>query len=165
MEISNYQIPDAGDIEPALEKFKKEHYPNEQEFPSALASYGISEQDIKDELLWQRAVLLFINARFRPSVNVGEKEIEEYFQKEVAAARAARPGEPVDLDELRSQIQESIIEKRVDEAMSNFATAFDQCVTYASGFAGDAHALLAENAALRQRLAELQAKLQPPGRR
>jgi hypothetical protein len=118
LENSNYQIPEAGDIEPILEKFKKDHYPGEAEYRSALASYGITGQVVKDTLLWQRAVLLFINARFRPSVDVGDKEVEEYFQKEVAAARAA--SQTVDLEELRSRIEEAITGKRIDEAMSKW---------------------------------------------
>jgi len=120
LENSNYQFPDAGDIEPVLEKFKKDHYASESQYHSALGTYGITEQDVKGALLWQRAVLLFINARFRPSVEVGDKEVEEYLQKEVAAARAAHPGQTVDLEELRSRVEEAIAAQRVDEAMNKW---------------------------------------------
>ena len=120
LESSNYQMPDPGEVEPVLEKFKKEHYANEAEFRTALDAYGVTEQDVKDALLWQRAVLLFINARFRPSVDVGDKEVEEYLRKQVAAARAARPDEALDLEELRSQAEEAITAKRVDEAMNKW---------------------------------------------
>lgn len=120
LENSNYQFPEPVEIEPVLEKFKKDHYPGEAEYQNALKSYGISEPELKDALLWQRAVLLFINARFRPSVEVGDKEVEEALQKEVAAARAAQPSQAVDPDEIRSRVEEAITAKRLDDAMDKW---------------------------------------------
>jgi hypothetical protein len=120
LESSSYQSPDPGEIEPVIEKFKKDHYANEAEYRSALASYGIAEQDLKNALLWQRALLLFINARFRPSIDVKGEEVEQQLQKEVAAARAARPDQALNIEELRRQIEESIIERRIDEAMTKW---------------------------------------------
>jgi len=120
LESSNYQFPEAAEVEPILEKFKTDHYPGEAEYQNALKSYGISEPELKDALLWQRAVLLFINARFRPSVEVGDKEVEEALQKELAAARAAQPSQALDPNEIRSRVEEAITAKRLDDAMDKW---------------------------------------------
>lgn len=121
LESNRYQTPDAGEVQPVLEKFKKDHYPNEEEFRAALTQYGLTEQDVRDQLLWQRALLLFIDARFRPAVEVSDKDIAEYFEKEVApAVRAATPGKSVTLADFRDRIEETLTGKRVDEQMNKW---------------------------------------------
>jgi hypothetical protein len=71
--------------------------------------------------LWQGAFLSFVAERFRPAVQVEDKEIEEYFVKQVAArARSLRPGQEPTLEEFRSEIEDAIAGKRVDEELSKW---------------------------------------------
>ena len=67
----------------------------------------------------QRRLLLFVDVRFRPGVQVSAQEIQDYFAKVVEpAARAAHPGEPVTLDGYRAQIEEKLTGDRVDQQMN-----------------------------------------------
>jgi hypothetical protein len=45
------------------------------QYRAELARDGITEQELKDRLLWQLTVLRFIDARFRPQVVVSDEEI------------------------------------------------------------------------------------------
>ena len=119
LETSRYPVPAAPEIDPTLEKFKKDNFANDEEYRRALAAAGIAEQDLRDELLWQRRLLQFIEVRFRPNVQVSAQGIQDYFDKVVEpAAQAAHPGQPVNLDDYRAQIEKKLTEEQVDKEMS-----------------------------------------------
>ena len=121
LESNRYEIPDAGQVQPLFEKFKKDHYRSEEEFRASLKEYGLTEEDVKAHLLWQRTLLLFIDTRFRPAVEVSEKDIAEYFEKEVVpTVRTATPGQSTTLADFRDRIEETLTGKRVDEQMNKW---------------------------------------------
>lgn len=121
LETSRYPTPSPNEVEPEFEEFRKKFYPDESAYRQALADYGITESDVKDELLWQRSLLLFIDIRFRPGVQVTDPDIQDYFEKMVApAARAAHPGQPVTLDQYRDEIQEKLTGERVDQELDRW---------------------------------------------
>jgi hypothetical protein len=119
LENSRYPVPAAQEIDPILDKFKKDNFSSDDEYRRTLEERGIAGQQVRDELLWQRRLLLFLDVRFRPSVQVSDQEIEDYFSKVVEpAARAAHPGEPVTLEEYRDRIQEKLTGDQVDKQMA-----------------------------------------------
>jgi parvulin-like peptidyl-prolyl isomerase len=115
---SRYPLPDATELAPLIEQFKKEHFKDDSQYRIALAEYGISEEDFKELLLWQRTLLLFIQVRFETGVQLGPQDVEEYFNKTVKpAAEAAHPGQPVSLEDYRDQIQRTLTGQRADKDM------------------------------------------------
>jgi hypothetical protein len=119
LENSRYPAPAATEIDPILDKFKKDNFAGDEEYNHALAEAGITDRQVRDELLWQRRLLLFLDVRFRPSVQVTGQDIEDYFSKVVEpAARAAHPGQPVTLEEYRDRIEEKLTGEQVDKQMS-----------------------------------------------
>ncbi len=118
LEVNRYPLPEASEIASVLAEFRAAHFKDDEEYRRALADRGITEQQVKDELLWQRTLLRFIEVRFRPGIQVSDQEIQDYFDKVVApAARAAHPGEPLGLADYRSQIEETLAGKRVDNEL------------------------------------------------
>ena len=86
-----------------------------------MAEYGITDQDVKDVLLWQRTLLLFIEVRFRSGVQVTGQEIRDYFDKVVQpAAEAAHPGQPIALEDYRDRIEHTIAGQRDDLQMDTW---------------------------------------------
>lgn len=118
LEISRYPVPEASAVESEYAAFRKARYPTDASLESALKEYGITEEEIKDELLWQLTLLRFIEVRFRPAVQVSDEDIRAYFDSSVKpAAEAAHPGEPVSLDDYRAQIQDTLTGKRADQEL------------------------------------------------
>ena len=116
LEVSHYPLPGRADIEPGLRKFKQERFRTDAEYRQALAEYGIDGQAVEDELLWQMTLLRIIEVRFRPGVQVGAQEIQQYFDEVVKpAAVQANPGESPSLDEYRARIEETLAGRRVDK--------------------------------------------------
>jgi hypothetical protein len=122
-ELSNsrYPLPDPAELLPALDQFKKDHFKDDRDYQRALADNGITEQDFKDLLLWQRTLLLFIEVRFDTGAQITDPEIQDYFEKTVKpAAQLAHPGEPVDLDDYRDQIEQTLAGKRADQQLDTW---------------------------------------------
>jgi hypothetical protein len=114
LDLTKYMLPDASVAQPRFDEFRKAH-------PDALAAYGITEQQIRDALLWQLTLLRFIEVRFRPGIQVSDQDIAEYFDKVVKpAAQTAHPGEPVSLEDYRSQIEETLTGQRTDQEVDTW---------------------------------------------
>jgi hypothetical protein len=119
LENSRYPAPAESEVEPILDKFKKDNFPGDEDYRRALAASGISEQDVKESELWQRRLLLFIDVRFTPGVQVSDLDIRDYFTNAVEpAARAAHPGQPVTLEAYRAQIEDKLKGEQVDRQMN-----------------------------------------------
>jgi len=124
LESARYPSPTPAEVEPELAQFKKKFFKDDAAYQQALTAAGITEKDVRDELLWQRSLLLFIEVRFRPGVQVTDQEIQDYFDQTVApAARLAHPGQPVKLEDYRDQIEEKLIGQKVDAEMDRWMAA------------------------------------------
>ena len=120
METSRFPFPSAAEVQPALDKIKKT-FPTDADYQKALAAYGIAEPDIQDVLLRMWTMQQFISLRFRPAVQVSDQEIQDYFDQVVApAARSAHPGQPVKLEDYRSQIEDKLTGQRADQALDTW---------------------------------------------
>ena len=121
LEVSRYPVPSAAEVAPVLQAFKKTRFPNDEDYQRALADYGIADQDVKDLLLWQRTLLLFIEVRFQSGVQVTSQDIQDYFDKIVKpAAVAAHPAQPIGLEDYRDQIERTITGQRADREMDTW---------------------------------------------
>ena len=121
LETNRYPMPSAADVVRVLDKFERDHFQGAADFERALAAAGITAQDVKDELLWQRGLLSFIDARFRLGVQVSDRQIEDYFEKVVKpAAQAAHPGATVMLDDYRQSIEDTLAGPMVDQQLNEW---------------------------------------------
>ncbi|HEY1219675.1 MAG: hypothetical protein ABSE42_11750 [Bryobacteraceae bacterium] len=121
LETSRYPVPQPAEIEPALAAFRHRYYPAEADYRRALAQYRISDQDVRDTLLWQRTLLQFVDVRFRPAVQITGEEIQKYFDTVLAPhLHAAEPGKTVSLDDYRDQIEDILAGQREDREMDTW---------------------------------------------
>lgn len=122
-DLDNSRYPSATleDVQPALDKFKAVFYRSTADYERALAAAGIASQDLIDVLIWQRNLLEFTDARFRPGVQLTEQEIQEYFDKNIKPrAEAAQPGGTVELENYRASIEETLVGARVDREIDDW---------------------------------------------
>jgi hypothetical protein len=68
MQIGGYPQPSPSEAEAIMRNFRQEHYRSVAQFRAALEKYGISENQLKQHLLWQLTAVRFTDVRFRPAV-------------------------------------------------------------------------------------------------
>lgn len=66
MQLGGYPQPSQSEADAMLRNFRQEHYRSMAQFRAALEKYGITEEQLKQHLLWQLAAVRFTDARFRP---------------------------------------------------------------------------------------------------
>jgi hypothetical protein len=121
LELSRYPTPESSAVDSELDDFRKMHFQTDAEFQQALSEAGITEKEVRDELLWQLTLLRFVGIRFRPSVQVSEDEVREYFDGTVKpVAQAANPGQTVTLDQYREDIEDTLVGQRADQALDKW---------------------------------------------
>jgi len=83
-----YSRPPEKDAEALLAQIRRERFGgSETRLKQALGQYGITEDELRAQLLWQLTVLRFINERFRPGVLISDDEIRNYYEQHRSSFR------------------------------------------------------------------------------
>ena len=90
-------------------------------YQAALQKFGLTEADFKRYLLWQMTFFSFIDFRFRPSVQVTEADIEDYFNTRILPlAQKANPGKTISIGEYRERIERILMARRGEQEMQGW---------------------------------------------
>ncbi len=119
MELAHYPEPPESDVDKTLQQVKS-RFPDGAQFRNALQQYGIIEADLRQFLFKQAAALQFIEYRFRPEVFVTELEIRACYENQVVPAYQKQHGREPSFDEARSQCEEMIAARRVDQLVDQW---------------------------------------------
>jgi parvulin-like peptidyl-prolyl isomerase len=102
-----YSRASDADVNALVAQIRQNNYGNsETRMAQALRQYGLSEEQLRAQLLWQLTVLRFIDQRFRPGVLVTDEEVRSYyeqhraqfkgdFESSAAAVRSILEGEQI----------------------------------------------------------------------
>jgi hypothetical protein len=121
MEIGKYPAPEPKEVEPQLAGLQKERFPSEEAYRKALSKYGIGEEALRQYLLQQIAVLRFIEARFGPGVQLLDADVRDYYSGRFVKEWENKNKKPAPaLEEVRSEIEETLRAEQVDRLMDNW---------------------------------------------
>jgi hypothetical protein len=81
---------------------------NYEKTEDKLGAYGLTPQDLADDLGRQSDLLTFLNLRFRPAVQVTDEDIQKYF---------AGNGSKGSLSEVRAQIEKILTDERAGKEL------------------------------------------------
>jgi len=118
MEFSHYPLPVMADADPSLLDVKA-NYSGAAQYRDALEGYRITEEDLKERLLWELTVLRFIDYRFRPGIQILDSEVRAYYRQQLPEWRQGGKPAP-ELSEVRSQITELLTQQRIDESLDRW---------------------------------------------
>ena len=94
MEVARYKLPDPGEADAMLRNFRQQHFRSDAEFQAALQKYGITDDQLKQHLLWQLAVLRFTDTRFGGNAPQGETQSASRATPEPRSNQTPPPGAP-----------------------------------------------------------------------
>jgi hypothetical protein len=107
----------------AAEDFKevRAHYESEERFQSALATVGLSEDEIIGRMAEMNRALRVIDVRLRPAAWVEMQEVETYYREVFVPEFERRGAEKAPpLDAVENEIREILIQRKVDELLSTW---------------------------------------------
>lgn len=115
--IADYPAPPPDAAEKALQDLKQQRYGNDAIYRAALRKYGLTEDELRAQLLWQLTLLRFIEVRFRPAVQIPTEEVRTYYRETFTPDWQTRSNQPVPtLPRVREQIEAALIEERINSA-------------------------------------------------
>jgi peptidyl-prolyl cis-trans isomerase SurA len=95
---------------------------SEQQLREALQRYGLTEGELREQLLWQITVLQFIQERFRGGIVVTDDDVRQYYDRHLSELRRQYPN-AVNFETLAPKIREQLESERVNQ---NFNEWLDQ---------------------------------------
>jgi peptidyl-prolyl cis-trans isomerase SurA len=125
-EIELGRYPERGNDEVAamLKQIQAQRFRDPEDYRQTLEKYGVGEGDLNAHLLWQLTLLPFIDARFRPGVQVSDEEIRAYFESEQAKGEGtADAGKQPKFEDLRDQIRETLTNQHIDQLLNDWLAA------------------------------------------
>lgn len=111
MEVGHYPRAAAESGKVLLADYEKTNYASTQTaMDAALRDYGLTEDDLEQELTLQSEMLTFLNLRFRPAVQVSDQDVQKYYREHMS-----QPANAAAFNELRAAIEQKLALERAGE--------------------------------------------------
>jgi hypothetical protein len=113
-EASHFPQPSEEDINRGVERVQQS-FASPEEFASRKKQYGLSEAEVRRMAASQLYLSNYLDSRFRPSVQVDAKAIEDFYQTALVPSAKARGQAPPTLDDARDLIHEALVQRGITE--------------------------------------------------
>lgn len=112
-QLSRFPEPTDGEIDHAVQRVVKS-FNSPGEYEARRKQSGLSEADVRKLVASQLYLSNYLDSRFRPSAQIDEKAIEDFYQNAVVPRAKARGQEPPSLDASRDVIQEALVQSDIN---------------------------------------------------
>jgi parvulin-like peptidyl-prolyl isomerase len=112
-DASRFPHPSDAEIEQSLATLKKS-FASPQEYQERKKQSGLSDAEVRDKIATQLYLTNYLESRFRPSVQVDAKAIEDFYKTAVLPRAKARGQEPPSLEASRDVIQDALVQQSID---------------------------------------------------
>jgi hypothetical protein len=102
------------DIDRGVERVQKS-FASPEEFDLRKKQCSLSDMDVRRLVASQLYLSNYLDSRFRPSVQIGAKAIEEFYQNALVPRAKARGQAPPTLDDARDLIHEALVQQGITE--------------------------------------------------
>ena len=111
-DASRFPHPTDADIEQGITTLKKS-FASLQEYEERKRQSGLNDAQVRDKIATQLYLTNYLDSRFRPSVQVDAKAIEDFYKTAVLPRAKARGQEAPSLEASRDTIQEALVEQGI----------------------------------------------------
>jgi hypothetical protein len=111
----NYRRPPDSDAAALVNNLRRDRFGgSDVRMREELQRYGITEDQLRAQLLWQLTILRFIDQRFRPAVIVTDDEVHAYYNQHLAELRRQYP-DNYSFEALEPKIRSLLEGQRINE--------------------------------------------------
>jgi len=124
-EITNagFKWASTGEADALLAKIRQDRFGGSADrMRSALRQYGLDQEELRSQLLWQLTVLRYIDQRFRNGVLVTDEDVRAYYDQRLTDLKRENPKDS-SFEALAPKIRESLEGERVNQ---NFVESMEQ---------------------------------------
>lgn len=113
-EVSRFPPASDADVERGTQRLFRS-FSKKEDFDAQRAKAGLSEEDVRQIVAAQAYLSNYLDSRFRPTVQVDEKAIQDFYDTAVVPRAKGRGQEPPTFDAARDVIQEVLIQQGINE--------------------------------------------------
>ncbi len=113
-EASRFPQPSEADIDRGMERLQKS-FDSPEEYDSRKKQSGLSAAEVHRMVAAQLYLSNYLDSRFRPSVQIDAKAIEDFYRNAVIPRAQARGQTPPSLEAARDSIQEALVQRGINE--------------------------------------------------
>ncbi|HWZ96199.1 MAG TPA: hypothetical protein VN025_00405 [Candidatus Dormibacteraeota bacterium] len=113
-EASRFPSASDLDIERGVQRLERS-FAKKEDFETQREKAGLTETDVKQIVTAQAYLSNYLDSRFRPTVQVDEQAIKDFYDNALIPRAKARGQEPPSFDAARDVIQEVLIQRGINE--------------------------------------------------
>jgi hypothetical protein len=113
-DVSRFPHPSDHEIERGIERLRSS-FSSTGQYEAKLKECGLSEADVRAMTASQLYLSSYLDSRFRPSVQVDSKAIEDFYQNALVPRAKAKGQEPPTLEASRDAIQEALTQSGIND--------------------------------------------------
>ncbi len=113
-ELSQFPQPSESEIDRGVLRVEKS-FASPEEYEARKKQSGLTDAEIRKMVASQLYLSNYLDSRFRPSAQIDEKAIEEFYQNKVLPTAKERGQPPPTLEAARDIIQEALVQSSINE--------------------------------------------------
>jgi hypothetical protein len=112
--LARFPAPSDEDIDRSMERLKRS-FSSPEEFEARKKQSDFSDQELRHMLRSQLFLSNYLDARFRPSIQIADKDIEDFYKTRVVPRAESRGQTAPTLEAARDYIQEALVQRAINE--------------------------------------------------
>ena len=113
-ELSRFPEPNSEEIDREVARVVKS-FASVEEYEARKKQSGLSDAEVRKIVTAKLYLNSYLDSRFRPSVQIDEKAVEDFYKNAVVPRAKARGQEPPTLEASRDIIQDALVQSDIDE--------------------------------------------------
>jgi len=112
--VARFPQPSEDDVNRSIERLKRS-FSSPEEFESRQKQSGITDDEIRRFVRAQLYLSNYLDSRFRPSTQIDEKAVDDFYKTRVVPRAESRGQTPPTLENARDFIQEALVQRAINE--------------------------------------------------
>jgi parvulin-like peptidyl-prolyl isomerase len=112
--ISRIGQPSDEDVARSIARLKRS-FASPEEFEELRKQSGLTEEDVRRMVRSQLYLSNYLDSRFRPSIQIEDKAIDDFYQSRVVPRAQSRGQTPPTLEAAHDFIQQALVQRAIDE--------------------------------------------------
>lgn len=112
--VARFPQPSDEDVNRSIERLKRA-FASPEEYEARRAQSGLTDEEIRQFMKSQLYLSNYLDSRFRPVIQIDEKDIEDFYKTRVIPRAESRGQAAPSLDTARDFIQEALVQRAINE--------------------------------------------------